>query len=309
MTLATDILTNLAANLAADLIVRAASRLQAPAWDDPETQALTRAWEAAFRAALEAVVPAPDADHLNLLDGILRQFIAAEGVADALLDLALEGREPPLEALRARFDALGWDRATLAVDFDAALIALTRGLADALLAEAGEPGSPLYNRVSLGRVLVIHALLQRRQETLASIASTVARIERQGGRTVYNTFIQQATGLAIGDGAVAQLTPDLRELLTQVRELLARQEDGRVAPYRPGVPLQAPAVPRYFVPRPQVSQKLLGYLTAEAPGGALVVSAAHGLGGIGKTTLAAALAHDPAVQARFPDGVLWATLG
>ena len=35
------------------------------------------------------------------------------------------------------------------------------------------------------------------------------------------------------------------------------------------------------------------------------------MGGIGKTTLAAALAHDPDpdVQDRFPDGVLWATLG
>ena len=33
------------------------------------------------------------------------------------------------------------------------------------------------------------------------------------------------------------------------------------------------------------------------------------MGGIGKSTLAAALAHDPEVQARFPDAVLWATLG
>ena len=33
------------------------------------------------------------------------------------------------------------------------------------------------------------------------------------------------------------------------------------------------------------------------------------MGGIGKSTLAAALAHDPEVQDRFPDGVLWATLG
>ncbi|NEO07811.1 MAG: hypothetical protein F6K51_20555 [Moorea sp. SIO3I8] len=43
--------------------------------------------------------------------------------------------------------------------------------------------------------------------------------------------------------------------------------------------------------------------------GTLVVSAIYGLGGIGKSTLAAALAHDPEVQRHFPDGVLWATLG
>jgi hypothetical protein len=76
-----------------------------------------------------------------------------------------------------------------------------------------------------------------------------------------------------------------------------------------GIPFQTPTVPRYFVPRPEVSQALMDYLTADAPPGALVVSAVHGLGGIGKTTLVAALAHDPDVQTRFPDGVLWATLG
>ena len=76
-----------------------------------------------------------------------------------------------------------------------------------------------------------------------------------------------------------------------------------------GIPFQALAVPRYFVPRPEMSQALMDYLTADAPSGALVVSAVHGLGGIGKTTLVAALAHTPDVQARFPDGVLWATLG
>jgi transcriptional regulator with XRE-family HTH domain len=37
--------------------------------------------------------------------------------------------------------------------------------------------------------------------------------------------------------------------------------------------------------------------------------ALHGLPGVGKTALALALAHDPEVRQRFPDGVLWAGLG
>ena len=41
----------------------------------------------------------------------------------------------------------------------------------------------------------------------------------------------------------------------------------------------------------------------------LVVTAIHGLGSVGKSTLAAALAHDQQVQAHFCDGILWATLG
>src|SRR5689334_16625466 len=43
--------------------------------------------------------------------------------------------------------------------------------------------------------------------------------------------------------------------------------------------------------------------------GVLSVVALHGPGGVGKTSLAAALAHSSAVQRRFKDGVLWATLG
>jgi hypothetical protein len=33
------------------------------------------------------------------------------------------------------------------------------------------------------------------------------------------------------------------------------------------------------------------------------------MGGIGKTVLAQALCHDPAVQDAYPDGVIWATIG
>ncbi|MDJ0670294.1 MAG: NB-ARC domain-containing protein, partial [Microcystis sp. M53598_WE2] len=43
--------------------------------------------------------------------------------------------------------------------------------------------------------------------------------------------------------------------------------------------------------------------------GTLVISAIYGLGGIGKSTLAAALAQEKEVQAFFPDGIFWATLG
>ncbi|NEP64924.1 MAG: hypothetical protein F6K02_05570 [Moorea sp. SIO3A5] len=67
----------------------------------------------------------------------------------------------------------------------------------------------------------------------------------------------------------------------------------------------------YYVERREVSQelkqKLLSQETARA--GTLVVSAIYGLGGIGKSTLAAALAHDEEVQSHFTDGIFWATLG
>ena len=76
-------------------------------------------------------------------------------------------------------------------------------------------------------------------------------------------------------------------------------------------PFQAQNLPPNFVDRPQVSQHIKSGLLANTPSnsGVLLISALHGLGGIGKTTLVAALAHDTDIQKRFSDGVLWATLG
>ena len=78
-----------------------------------------------------------------------------------------------------------------------------------------------------------------------------------------------------------------------------------------GKPFQAPPLPSHFVDRPEISQDLKQRLIADSTthSGTLVISAIQGLGGVGKTILAQALANDEDVQQKFPDGVLWATLG
>ncbi|MBD2452179.1 hypothetical protein H6G76_34770 [Nostoc sp. FACHB-152] len=77
------------------------------------------------------------------------------------------------------------------------------------------------------------------------------------------------------------------------------------------VPFQAPPLPSYYVDRPEHSQILKTWLLTNSSSNTktLVITAIHGLGSVGKSTLANALAHDKDVQAHFRDGILWATLG
>ncbi|HHN93266.1 MAG TPA: hypothetical protein ENK17_00715, partial [Anaerolineae bacterium] len=119
----------------------------------------------------------------------------------------------------------------------------------------------------------------------------------------YNVHIGHGQEIQIGDRIYQG--PDAETLRAVLRQVL---DEARP---RPGIPFQAPPLPPYFVPRPDVSDRLKAQLLTGNghPAGVLVVSAIHGLGGIGKSTLAAALTRDLEVLARFPDGILWATLG
>ncbi|MDT8307191.1 MAG: NB-ARC domain-containing protein, partial [Anaerolineae bacterium] len=72
---------------------------------------------------------------------------------------------------------------------------------------------------------------------------------------------------------------------------------GALPPPRP-IPFLAPAVPPHFIQRETAFAALLAQLQ---PGACLALA---GMGGVGKSTLAAAIAH--AARHRFPDGILWA---
>jgi len=67
-----------------------------------------------------------------------------------------------------------------------------------------------------------------------------------------------------------------------------------------------PRLPDFYVPREGDLQQLRELLQQ---GGVLGLTAMHGMGGVGTSVLAAALARDSQAQACFADGVLWATLG
>jgi tetratricopeptide (TPR) repeat protein len=76
------------------------------------------------------------------------------------------------------------------------------------------------------------------------------------------------------------------------------------------VPFQAPSLSDQYVERQTVLTQLKNILLP-LDGGQLHITRAalHGIGGVGKSVIASAFAHDEDVQRQFPDGVLWVTLG
>lgn len=72
------------------------------------------------------------------------------------------------------------------------------------------------------------------------------------------------------------------------------------------VPDMSPQLPAGFVKRGRCSEDAANWCP---PGSGRFVAAIRGIGGSGKTTLAAALCRDPKVGGRFGGGVLWAELG
>jgi WD40 repeat protein len=75
-----------------------------------------------------------------------------------------------------------------------------------------------------------------------------------------------------------------------------------------------PELPRAFIPRPEYLTAIKDALLSEESNtvgitGKTLRVGLQGMGGIGKTTLAVALAHDLEVQKNFPQGIFWITLG
>lgn len=81
----------------------------------------------------------------------------------------------------------------------------------------------------------------------------------------------------------------------------------------PSAPGSAPPLPTLLLGRDEDLRQLkarLGLAEPQAAGAAVhVLTAMRGWPGVGKTTLAAALAHEPDIADIFPDGVLWTSLG
>ncbi len=102
--------------------------------------------------------------------------------------------------------------------------------------------------------------------------------------------------------------------LERLADILQKWEDAAPAGETP-VRLAPPVFPSSLIP-PRPAQPLVGHQQnlaqikkALLTGGNGVAVALNGLPGVGKTTLAIELAHDPEIIAHFADGILWMGLG
>ena len=82
----------------------------------------------------------------------------------------------------------------------------------------------------------------------------------------------------------------------------------------PGRLFGVPELPRYFVPRPASANAVKDILLADLRKPIIVTGAAsrvgiYGMGGIGKSLLAAAVARDGDVRRAYPDGIVWVHVG
>ena len=85
-------------------------------------------------------------------------------------------------------------------------------------------------------------------------------------------------------------------------------------PPPPTPPSNIPLLPPHYLQRPALFNTLKHSLLASNPSPLALIGAGsslgvHGMGGVGKTVLATALALDPQVQLAFPDGIVWLTIG
>jgi WD40 repeat protein len=97
---------------------------------------------------------------------------------------------------------------------------------------------------------------------------------------------------------------ELMEDIANRRSLVTLPAKYRYTPYN-----TVPALPLNYVERAGELRALRDALITDGEGRHIALIALRGMGGIGKTILAQALCHDPAVQQAFPDGIVWLTVG
>ena len=152
---------------------------------------------------------------------------------------------------------------------------------------------------------------------LESVRTTGHPVEAGfSGAPVWDTRIRAVVGMIVGKDRL----PDIRTAFMAPTNVLASawpalQISPTIVNPRQGSLSNVPPLPAHFVPRPNdlslLKSMLLGSRDGSPSGSAPKIGLVglSGMGGVGKSVLAAALAQDDEIREAFPDGIIWLELG
>ncbi|MBI4654751.1 MAG: hypothetical protein HY752_07120 [Nitrospirae bacterium] len=141
-------------------------------------------------------------------------------------------------------------------------------------------------------ITIIIAIIEARQKNDSFPSTGINNLNVQSSFSIGGNFVgrdQNISGDVVGRDKVTNIIANIYE----------------ASSHRPG---SAPPLPPLIVGRENDLRDLKARLKAGSAS-VQVLTAMRGWPGVGKTTIASALAHDHDLAADFPDGVLWVSLG
>src|ERR1041385_3447955 len=167
-------------------------------------------------------------------------------------------------------------------------------------APPARPGEPpdFEKTLSQSRILVVVA-------TLAACASRWIRAEVQMARRLGRLVVALVPPGMQPNALPKWLTSSALLIENDVTGLQSLVAPIRTPPPVLRAPNLTPVLPEHFVPRPAETAPLKTMLMDAAETPSLSVIAIGGLGGSGKTTLAAALCRDAGIELAYLGGILW----
>jgi WD40 repeat protein len=166
---------------------------------------------------------------------------------------------------------------------------------------------PLFDSRALERIAEHTGAIRRALEALAHNRQTAADLDllRQALRDGQITLATGNRAVALGSSADSAVIVTGDGNIVQVLNVQQRTDLERLLTTRR---YNLPSLPEHYVLREADLERLRQALLNNGAV-ALGIVGVKGMGGIGKSVLAAALARDLAVQAAFPDGIVWLPIG
>ncbi|QIN78305.1 hypothetical protein GBA65_07015 [Rubrobacter marinus] len=174
------VVLGIAINLASSLMVAGAGRLVEATLGDEQEAALEEAFAGAMAAMLVEIARHARLDR-NLparLEEEFGGFFGDEWVAQTLLSVALDSRVPPVQELRRRYEAMGFDPGALPISFDRAMRLFAHELATRVRDDA-RSGGALADLVVVSDVEAVREMLRQLIEAQGRTGPDVDELWRE----------------------------------------------------------------------------------------------------------------------------------